>query len=342
MNILENVDLRLYSTMRLGGKTRYLAEAPSQEKIRELVNWAKDQKIEFLVIGQGSNIVWRDDGYEGLVIVNKILGREILDQKSTAILVKFYAGEVWDKCVEWTLEHNLNGLEFLSRIPGTAGAAPVQNIGAYGSELSDFFVEASVYDTKLDKFVCLMAEHCDFSYRSSRFKKSDKGRYIILDITLKLSKSEPKPPFYESLQKYFDEHGITEFAPQIIREAVTDIRKVKLPDPSIVANNGSFFLNPLIESSKFQDLRNTYPDIKAWPQKDGKIKISAGWMLEKAGFKGVHDQQTGIATWPYSALVLTNEHAKKTADLLEFKEKILSKIEAMFGIKLEQEPELLP
>lgn len=342
VHILENVDLRLYSTMRLGGKTRYLAEANNEDEVKQLVLWARQKQLPFLAIGEGSNIVWRDEGFNGLIMVNKLFGRDVLQQDEKSGLVRLGAGENWDKAVEWSLEQGFSGLEFLSRIPGTVGAAPVQNIGAYGTELADLLKEVAVYDSHSDKFVSITNKHCRFAYRTSRFKTDDRGRYIILNITLKLKKGPPVPPFYESLQNYFDEHGITEFTPQIIRNAVTEIRKIKLPDPSVAANNGSFFTNPIIESPRFEKLREQYPDIKGWPIGNGKIKIAAGWMVEKAGFKGVHDQSTGMAVWPYSALVLVNERAKKTADLLVFRQRIIDRVKEMFGITLEQEPELLP
>ncbi len=342
MNVLENVDLRLYSTMHLGGRARYLAEAHHDTDVKELIDWAKQKKIPFIIIGQGSNIVWRDEGFPGLIIANKIKGIEILaeDEKSTTLRVG--AGEIWDEVVAWSVNRSLSGIEFLSRIPGLAGAAPVQNIGAYGAELADVLTEVAVYDTQADTFETMLAEGCGFAYRTSRFKSRDKGRYVILSITLKLKKDNPKPPFYESLQNYLTSQGISEYTPQTIREAVTAIRKIKLPDPSVVPNNGSFFTNPVIDKAKFEELRQKYPDIKSWPTKNGRIKLSAGWMLEKAGFKAIHDQQTGMATWQNSALVLINEHAQKTADLLVFKQKILDKVQQMFGITLEQEPELLP
>jgi UDP-N-acetylmuramate dehydrogenase len=159
---------------------------------------------------------------------------------------------------------------------------------------------------------------------------------------LTLQKSQPAPPFYESLQAYFDEHQITVYTREAVRDAVTAIRAVKLPDPSRVNNNGSFFTNPVISSEQFKQLQARYPDIKGWPTKDGEVKISAGWLVEKAGFKDFHDQQTGMATWKGSALVVVNEHAQRTADLLEFKQKITDKVHELSGITLEQEPELLP
>lgn len=342
MHILENVDLQLYSTMRLGGQARWLAEAHTENDVRELVSWAKEHQAPFTVIGQGSNIVWRDEGFSGLVIVNRIKGIELLAEDEISATVRISAGEIWDEVVAWSVNRNLSGIEFLSRIPGLAGAAPVQNIGAYGTEIADILTEVGVFDTQNNSLETILAASCNFSYRNSRFKSIERGRYVILSLTLRLKKENPKPPFYESLQTYLTEHNVQEFTPQTIRDAIIAIRKIKLPDPSVVNNNGSFFTNPIIENSKFEELKQKYPNIKAWPRDDGKVKLSAGWMLEEAGFKGVHDAQTGMATWDNSALVLINEKAQKTADLLAFKQKILDKIQEMYGVTLEQEPELLP
>lgn len=342
MNIQENISLRLYSTMRLGGRARWLAEARNDQDVKGLVDWAKNKGAPFIVIGQGSNIVWRDEGFDGLIIANKIEGIEALADDDSSTIVRIGAGEVWDDVVAWSVERNLTGIEFLSRIPGLAGAAPVQNIGAYGAEIADVLTEVAVYDTLADTRETILAEGCDFAYRTSRFKRQDRGRFVILSITLKLKKENPKPPFYESLQNYLTSQGISEYSPKVIREAVTAIRKIRLPDPSVVNNNGSFFTNPIVDEAKFKELQAKHPDIKAWPRDNGKVKLSAGWMLEKAGFKGVNDEQTGMRTWDNSALVLINDHAQKTADLLAFKQKILDKTQEMFGITLEQEPEVLP
>jgi UDP-N-acetylmuramate dehydrogenase len=342
VNIQENVSLTAYSTMRLGGNARYLAEATSNETVQELVQWAKQRSLPFIMVGQGSNIVWRDEGYPGLVIVNRFLGREVLNEDNDGLTIRASGGEKWDEVVAWAVGKSLSGIEFLSAIPGTVGAAPVQNIGAYGTELSDVLVEVEAYNTESDEFDKLTAEQCNFSYRNSRFKGADRGQFMILSIALRLHKKNPQPPFYESLQTYFEQHGIKEFTSGTVREAVIAIRKVRLPDPSVVNNNGSFFTNPLIEQSRFEGLQQKYPDIKGWPTKDGKVKISAGWLVEQAGFKGVHDEATGMATWPQSALVLVNEHARRTADLLEFRQKIIFKVDELFDIVLEQEPELLP
>ncbi len=341
MQIVENVSLGGHSTMRLGGTARFYCEVKNENDLKKALDFASKKDLRLIVIGDGSNIVWRDEGFEGLLVANRILGRDVLHEDEKTTTVRVGAGEDWDEVVEWAVKKGLSGIEFLSAIPGRAGAAPVQNIGAYGAEIAQTLTELSAYDNRGGDFSVLKNEVCGFAYRTSRFKSVDKGRFIITSITLKLSKTMPAPPFYESLQKYLTDHKITEYTPRTIREAVIAIRAIKLPSPAKVANNGSFFTNPIIDKSQFEQLQQKYPDVKGWPQ-DGKIKISAGWLLEKTGFKGVHDKETGMATWPESALVLINEHAKKTADLLAFKHKIQSKVQQMFGIALEQEPELLP
>ncbi len=342
MEIKENVSLAGYSTMRLGGVARYLCEVSSEVDLAKAVAWAHDKKIPFIAIGGGSNIVWRDEGFAGLVIVNCILGRQVLTEDAHSAVVKVGGGEVWDEVVAWTVDKNLSGIEFLSAIPGKAGGGPVQNIGAYGAELSEVLTEVSVFDTAENTFGSIAKDACEFGYRTSRFKTTDKKRFLITSLTMKLAKSNPSPPFYESLHAYFDEHGIKEFTPKTVREAVIAVRRTKLPDPKVVANNGSFFTNPFVPVAQFDQLKAKFPGIKGWPADDGRVKLAAGWLVEQAGYRGVHDKETGMATNPDQALVLINEHAKSTADLLKFKQKIVDAVEQMFGVTLEQEPELLP
>jgi UDP-N-acetylmuramate dehydrogenase len=342
VKIQENISLADYSTMRLGGTARYLTEVKDISDVQQAYSWAASQQLPIIMIGRGSNIVWRDEGFAGLVMVNKIMGRAVIAEDDHAATVKIGAGENWDKAVEWTVDKKLSGIEYLSLVPGTAGAAPVQNVGAYGGELSYTLLELEAFDSRFNAFVKLQNHECNFSYRSSRFKTTDRGRFFITSITLNLRKTNPTPPFYDSLQAYLDEHGIDKFTPKKIREAVIDIRRGKLPDPEKVANNGSFFTNPIVDTAKFTQLQAAYPDIKGWQIKDGHMKIAAGWLVEQAGFKGVHDDQTGMATWPKQALVLVNEHARSTADLMAFRQKIIDKVQQMFGIALAQEPELLP
>lgn len=326
--------------MRLGGEAKYLCFADSKEDIVKLVEWAKAKQVKFIMIGRGSNIIWDDKGFDGLVIVDKTSGREIITEDDSSATLTIASGEEWDPVVEWTVQKGLTGFEFLSLIPGTTGATPIQNIGAYGGEIADTLISVRALDTASGEFVDILKADCGFGYRTSRFKTNDKGKYIITSITAKLRKANPNPPFYEALQKYLDENHITEYTPASIRQAVIAIRSSKMPDPKQVANNGSFFTNPIISKAEFDSLKQKYPDLKGWPYQD-RVKVSAGWMVERTGFKDFHDEETGMATYGKQALVLVNEHAHSTADLLKFKQKIIDKVQELFGITLEQEPELI-
>jgi UDP-N-acetylmuramate dehydrogenase len=343
MNVQQNVSLKDYSTMRLGGVAAYLTEVHTNDEIAEAAAWAAARNLPVIVVGGGSNIVWRDEGFPGLIIINKLMGFHER-QDGDEYLVTIGAGENWDQTVARTVEKGLSGIEALSLIPGTAGATPVQNVGAYGQEIAQTLVEVEAYDREAQQFVTISNADCAFGYRTSRFKTTDHGRFLITSLTLRLQRKNPAPPFYRAVQQYFDEHNMRDDAitPQILRDAVIAIRQAKLPDPAEVANNGSFFANPLIDSEKLQQLEQQYGPVPNWPAGDGRVKIPAAWLLEQAGFKDMHDAETGMATWPTQPLVLVNEHASSTAQLLQFRQKILDTIQQKFGISLEQEPELLP
>ncbi len=339
----QNVSLATYSTMGLGGAAAYLLEVRDRMVVAEAFQWARSRSLPIMMIGGGSNIVWRDEGFAGLVLVNKIKGFEQYAEDESNVYVTIGAGENWDACVERTVQAGLTGIEALSLIPGTAGGTPVQNVGAYGQEISDTLVSVEAFDTKSGSFMTLPAADCNFGYRTSRFKTSDHGRFFIISLTLHLIKDNPMPPFYASVQTYFDQHNIKEYSPVNLRQAVVDIRTAKLPDPAVTPNTGSFFSNPVIDESALRRLQDTYTSVPYWETKrEGKVKVSGAWLIEQGGLKDVHDEMTGMATWPTQPLVLVNEHAKTTADLLAFKQKIVDTVKTKFDITLEQEPELLP
>jgi UDP-N-acetylmuramate dehydrogenase len=342
MNVLDNVSLADYSTMGLGGMAAHLTTIDSRMGLLEAISWAQAKKLPVIMIGGGSNIYWRDEGFPGLVIVNKIQRYETFKEDDNEIYITAGAGEIWDVVVERTAQAGLTGIEALSLIPGTVGATPVQNVGAYGQEISHTLVSVEAFDTQIGDFINIPAADCAFGYRTSRFKTTDHGRFYITAITLHLHKGNPAPPFYASVETYFQQHGITDITPQVLREAVMAIRNSRLPDPAVVHNNGSFFSNPIVSSADLVRIRAGFPDIPTWTMSDGRAKLPAAWLIEHAGFKGAHDAETGMATWPSQPLVLVNEHAKSTADLLKFKQRILEAVQAKFGIDLVQEPELLP
>jgi len=341
MNIQENVSLREYSTMRLGGNARFFVTIKTKDELVEALNFAESKSLACIMIGEGSNIVWSDAGFDGLVLLNRITGftQKNLDEETA--LFTLASGENWDETVERTVKAGYSGIEQLSLIPGTVGGTPVQNVGAYGREIKDVLQSVEAYDINKRKFVQIANKDCGFGYRTSRFKTTDKGRFFITSITLKLKKINPEPPFYDSLQQYFALHNINEHTPAVVREAVVAVRTKKLPDPDVVANNGSFFANPIISSEQFAELEIKFPNIVHWPLKQQRVKISAAWLIESAGFANYHDAQTGMATWDKQPLVLINERARSTNDLLAFKQKIIDAVHSKFGITLVQEPELI-
>lgn len=324
--------------MRLGGAAHAFVKVTTKDELVEAIDWAETHQLPILVLGGGSNVIF-SDGYEGLVILNQLKGFEVLHADAASATLHIAAGENWDETVARTTEMGLTGIEALSAIPGTAGATPVQNVGAYGQEIATTLVELEAYDLQTHTFVTIPKANCGFSYRNSKFKATKNRRYIITSITLTLQKANPEPPFYESLQRYLEEHHITTFTPQSIREAVIAVRARRLPDPSIVANTGSFFKNPIISREEFTPIYAEHPDIAHWDMPDEKVKLAAGWLIEHAGLKGYTNH--GMRFFEGNALVFVNESATSYDDLAAFRQEVINKVQQVFGITLEQEPELL-
>ncbi len=342
MEFQQNVSLSNYSTMKLGGTASCLLEVEDINSMIQAIKIAKKNNQPIIMIGGGSNTIWKDEGFPGLVIVNRICGFEIVSQEEIGTYINIGAGEIWDEVVAKSVNMGLSGIECLSLIPGRAGATPIQNVGAYGQEISQTLVTVTAYDMLSETLLTIPASDCNFGYRQSRFNKTDKGRYFITGITLLLSKLKPMPPFYPSLSEYLANNNIFNYTSSIIRQAIIDIRSSKLPDPNIIANCGSFFRNPIIEPSSFSLLAETYPNIPNWSTEDGLIKLSAAWLIDQVGFHDYYDSETGIATYPTQTLVLINKTARSTADLLKFADKIKKAVNERFGIELTQEPILLP
>lgn len=342
IQVQEHVSLAQYSTMRLGGEARYLVEIHSRDELKEAFRWANEKQLAMRMVGGGSNIVWRDEGFPSLILVNRILGYEdYVSLDSHFITVG--AGEIWDTVVGRSVAAGLTGIEALSLIPGSAGATPVQNVGAYGQEISQTLTSVEVFDRTSGQLTTVPTEACGFAYRHSLFQTEYRERFFITAITLHLTAGNPFPPFYNAVEKYLAEHMVDgPVTPRVIRDAVIAIRQAKLPDPAQIANNGSFFANPIIDGKKFIELIDSNPTMPNWPSEDGRVKIPAAWLIEQVGYKDIHDSKTGMATWPAQPLVLVNEHAKSTNDLITFRDEIISAVQTRFNITLIQEPELLP
>jgi UDP-N-acetylmuramate dehydrogenase len=336
MDIHTNIPLKNYTTMRLGGNARFMTEVHTPNDVAEVCRNARLQNLPIFILGGGSNVIVRDEGFNGIVIRNRIPGFDVIADDPSHTILKIGAGENWDEVVRRTVEMNLSGIEAMSAIPGTAGAAPVQNVGAYGQEIADTLVSVEAYDITTDAFVTLASTDCGFSYRHSIFRGDAAGRYAITSITVQLYKAAPQPPFYAAIQDYFDAHDITIYTPQIIREAVIDIRKNKLPDPTVTPNTGSFFKNAIVEDWQLTDLRKEYPDIPTYDMPDGRYKVPTGWLIEQAGYKG--KSLHGIHVHDKNALVLINESATSYDDLAQAREEIMGAVRDKFRITIEQEP----
>ncbi|MGV9001534.1 MAG: UDP-N-acetylmuramate dehydrogenase [Candidatus Saccharimonadaceae bacterium] len=336
MDIHTNIPLKTLTTMKLGGPAKFFAEAHTVQELHDLHQDAKSKSIPIFVIGGGSNLIAHDEGFPGLVLRIKIPGFEVIADDLYSTTIKIGAGENWDHIVKRTVDMRLTGIEAMSAIPGTVGAAPVQNIGAYGQEISETLVSLEAYDSDTNSIVTIQNAECEFAYRNSIFRGAAWGRYVITSITLKLSKSVPTAPFYDSLQKYFDEHAISLFTQQVVRDAVIAIRSDKLPDPAVKPNSGSFFKNAIIESWQRDEILAQYPDVKTFDMGNGSVKIPSGWLIEAVGFKGqlLH----GMRVNEKNTLVLINESATSYSDLEAARDEIIGKVRDTFRIQIEQEP----
>lgn len=340
MDIHTNIPLKNMTTMRLGGPARFFAEAHTPQEVQEIYQNATSKQIPVFAMGGGSNLIAHDEGYNGLILRIKVPGFDVVADDLYSTTLKIGAGEVWDDVVKKTVDLRLTGIEAMSAIPGYVGGAPIQNVGAYGQEIAGVLVSLEAYDTNTNTFIVMQNADCEFSYRHSIFRGAQTGRYIITSVTLKLSKSLPAPPFYDSLQTYFDEHATTVFTQQIVRDAVIAIRAEKLPDPAVKPSAGSFFKNAIIESWQLDELKASHPDIKAYDMGNGTFKVPSGWLIENSGLKG--QLFNGIRVYDKNALVLVNESATSYAELASARDAVVGKVRDTFRIQIEQEPLEVP
>lgn len=336
MDIHTKIPLKNFTTMRLGGNARFMVEARSKQEVVDICKKAKQHNLPVFVLGGGSNLIVKDSGFDGIVVHMRIPGFEIIADDPNSTTIKIGGGENWDSVVKRTVDMELTGIEAMSLIPGTIGAAPVQNLGSYGQEIADVLVSLEAYDIIEEKEVILQNADCNFFYRDSVFKNEAKNRYIITSVIINLSKNMPQPPFYDTLQRYLDKHNISLYTNDIIRQAVIEIRKEKLPDPKIKPNSGSFFKNAIIEDWQLKDLQKKYPEMPFYEMSDGRFKIPSGWLIEKAGLKGA--LINGIKVYEKNALVLVNESASSYQDLATARDQIVGQIRDLFRIEIQQEP----
>jgi len=343
MKIQEYVDIKDYSTLHIGGQFRYFSVVSSTEELTSFYaiaqNDVKYKEIPVFILGGGSNIVFSDGVINIMALKIEIKGFEIITETNEYTDIKIGGGEIWDKIVEKTVEMNLSGLEALSAIPGTVGATPVQNVGAYGAEVKDTITEVEVFDMKDNKIKIMRSADCKFGYRDSIFKNEAKGRYIITTVTFRLFKSGFKIPSYPGVKRYFIDNNINSPTLKNIREAIIYIRSQKLPDTRTDPNVGSFFKNPIVPKEDADQINKKFPKAKFFPIDDEFTKIPAGWLIENTGLKG--KSFGNVSIYDKNALVLVNNGNATKEDLLKAKNEIVKIVEEKFGITLEQEPEIV-
>jgi UDP-N-acetylmuramate dehydrogenase len=335
MNILENTSLRPYNTFHIDVLARYLVTVTSEDELIEVLGDERFKGLEILVLGGGSNILLTKD-FDGLVIRNEIRGISHKTLANDEIVVTAGGGESWDKLVMYGIELGYGGLENLVAIPGSVGAAPMQNIGAYGVEQKDTFEYLEAIDIYTRERRRFNKEECMFGYRTSIFKTTLKGKYIITRVSYRLNKQSVLKLEYAGIKETLDSKGILGPTYRDVADVIRGIRNSKLPDPNILGNAGSFFKNPSVEKSKLDDLLTTFPNIPNYPTEDPNFfKLSAGWLIDQVGLKGYRDKDAGTA--PTHALVLVNYGSAKGSEVLEVAKYIQAKVQEKFGIQLEAE-----
>ena len=332
MIIKHNHALKRLNTFGLSVVAERFSEVFTVEDIQLLLQ----TEIEPIhILGGGSNLLLTRD-LAGLVIKNEIKGFEIIQEDANSVVVAFGGGENWHQVVLWALEHNFGGIENLSLIPGSVGAAPIQNIGAYGVELKDVFEKLEAVEIPSGKLGIFHKKECGFGYRDSVFKGPLKGKYFITKVFLRLTKKEHALNMeYGAIQQVLSEQGVTNPTIKDVSNAVIYIRKSKLPDPDQIGNSGSFFKNPEIETAEFHRLIKAFPDLVYYKLPNGKVKIPAGWLIERAGWKGKRIGDAG--THSRQALVLVNHGNASGQEILHLSRQILAEIQEQFGISLELE-----
>lgn len=334
LNFQDNISLLPYNTFGVSVKSKKFIGVKNTEALIEVLN--QNEKEKLLILGGGSNLLLTQD-FEGLTIRMENRGMEVVQEDGQWATVKVAAGENWHEFVLWCLEKNLGGVENLALIPGSVGAAPIQNIGAYGVELKEVFESCEALSLNTKKIEIFTNKDCDFGYRNSVFKNRLKGQYIICSVTFKLSKSSHKfNTSYRGLSEKLEGH---DSSIQSIAQAIIEIRSAKLPDPKQIGNSGSFFKNPIIPSVQFKTLQNQYPEMPYYPDMEGSVKIPAAWFIDQLGWKGYRKMDAGVHK--DQALVLVNYGNASGMEIKELAQTIQSKVSEAFGIVLDFEVNVL-
>lgn len=335
MQIRENHSLKALNTFGLEASARYFCSLHKLGGLRTVMQWAQEHPdLPVMFLGGGSNMLFVGD-FPGLVVHVRLQDREILGQDDNYVYIRAAAGENWHEFVRWTIEQGFAGLENLSLIPGTVGAAPMQNIGAYGVELKDCFCELQAVDWRTGEIREFSLEECRFGYRDSYFKSVEPGRWLIVTVVFRLPLKPQWRTDYAGVREQLEGR---ELDARTISDAIINIRQSKLPNPAQIGNAGSFFKNPVISQEQWDVLKEQFPGIPGWPQ-EGGVKTSAGWLIDQCGWKGRREGDAG--TYEKHALVLVNHGNATGLDVWRFAQGIIVSVQNKFGVELEPEPRVI-
>lgn len=337
LQIEENVSLKNFNTFGIEAKARYFVEINHEQDLTELFMDPQWHQTERLVLGGGSNMLLVND-FSGLVIRLNIRGIEHRMNHDT-VFVEAGAGEVWNELVNYCVDHNFAGMENMSLIPGSVGASPIQNIGAYGVELKDVFESCRAFEIATGQIKTFDNAACQFGYRESVFKSALKGQYIITSVKFRLSLTPKLNLSYGAIEQELANRGIAQPSIKQVSQVVAAIRVSKLPDPSTIGNSGSFFKNPVIHQPQFSEIQKQYPQIANYPAGENQVKLAAGWLIEQCGWKGKVVGNTG--TWKNQALVLVNHGNATGQEIYNLSSQIIDSVYTKFGVMLEREVNII-
>jgi len=338
MNIIKNYPLLKLNTFGVDVNAKYFTSINTINELIEVTKTNLFKDLELLILGGGSNILFTKD-FDGLVILNNVKGKEIIDQNQQSIFLKIGAGENWHELVMYCVDNGWGGIENLSLIPGNTGTAPMQNIGAYGVEIKETFIELEALEISSGKIVKFNNSDCEFGYRESVFKNKMKNQYIILNITLELKKNPVLNINYGDVKAILESQNIKNPAIKEVSNAIISIRQSKLPDPKKIGNSGSFFKNPIVSLNQLQLIKKKYSNVVNYEINENEFKIAAGWLIEIAGWKGKKYNNYGVHE--KQALVLVNYGLANGMEIFELSEKIILDIKDKFGITLEREVNII-
>ena len=327
-----NVNLRPYNSFGFDALAKYFVEINAIDDLQTLIRNGELKKHKTLILSGGNNILFQEDVFDGLVVYINTKGIEILREDENEGVIRAQAGEDWPDFVRFCVDKGWHGVENLAYIPGKVGAAPVQNIGAYGMELEDSFLQCEAIELASGEKRVFSKEECRFGYRESIFKSELKGQHVITSVDFLLKKDAPLNLEYGNIKAYLEQNGIKSPTLQQLHDAICAIRDSKLPDVKQIGSAGSFFKNPVISAEQFEALQQDYPNIPHYPDADGMVKVPAGWLIEQSGWKGWRNEHVGV--YDKQALVLVHYGGGKGQDIVELAHKIQDSVEAKFGIKI--------